>query len=72
MAIEIMVDAEYNAKAFWDAMRIAMPELVEKLWMFPLWIAVTDDQWAQIQAMPGFARGPEHAKFAVLSRSCND
>jgi hypothetical protein len=72
MAIEIMVDAEYNAEAFWDAMRIAMPELVEELWMFPLWITVTADQWVQIQSVQGFDGGPEHAKFAVLSRPCND
>jgi hypothetical protein len=71
MSIEIMADIEYNATGFWATMREVMPELTEELLMFPLWIEVTDAQWSQIKAIEGFADGPEHAKFALISRPCN-
>jgi delta-aminolevulinic acid dehydratase/porphobilinogen synthase len=71
MAIEIMASVHRLRCSVWDNMRAEMPELTEELLMFPLWIEVTDAQWAKIQAMPGFADGPDHVKFALIARPCN-
>jgi len=62
--VRIMADDEYNAEEFWDALRESLPAVAEGLTRGSVEVAL--DTWAEIQGLPGFAGGPDHAGTAVV------
>jgi hypothetical protein len=63
--IHFRADMENNADAFWTALDEAFPAIADAL-RDQDEARLTPDEWAAVQALPGFADGPEHAKEALM------
>ena len=62
--MKISADHENNAETFWANCRQQLPAIWEKL--HDEVAELTDAEWSAVQAVEGFADGPEHARTALV------
>ncbi len=63
--IHVSADMEYDADEFWAALDAAFSDIAWALRDEGA-VALTPGEWDAVQALPGFADGPEHAKTALM------
>lgn len=61
----VQVDHENNAETWWDALREREPALAARLGDSDT-LEITADELARLQALPGWADGPAHARTALI------
>ena len=64
MPVTIHVDNENNSDEFWGHLDERFPEIAQVLREYDR-VRVRDEDWDAIQALPGFANGPDHAREAL-------
>jgi hypothetical protein len=65
LSIVVRPDDEHNADQFWDALDAAIPAVADSL-RERNEAELTAEEWAAVQALPGFGGGPEYAPTALL------
>ena len=60
----VLVNYEYNAPEWWDALREYYPKLAEHFAKYnaALVLSITYDE---IKALPGFSKGPQYSRTAL-------
>ncbi len=69
MYYKIEADYENNATLFWASFRETMPSVSAAMERHGH-VVVSENGWAAIQNIPGFADGPAHARAALVE--CGD